>query len=317
MTIIKFEISKKLSLELKTREFYFNHPARGTRKTRVFKTFHKPSITVVFLRIFPSPTATPTLKSSAASMEQECQTRSLTMIIPPPSSPSDTLSPRKFRIVCHSDPTVFVIINTHVDDGGVIHTWPTKYAETLEILSKRYPGTLDETSMDRYLGMGFSYNEDTGAITCSMYHAVAKILASCRTDSLAVQPNPYTMDLFDPSTDLTPVNSKSYQSVTGGFIWLLKLRIEIQLAVIMACTHNSAPTQGDLIKVLLSKVILAYLKGAADLGPTFYTTDGPVLIASTDAGRNGHLAVVQELLAQNANIKAKTNVRYMHMIAMF
>ena len=30
--------------------------------------------------------------------------------------------PRKFRIVCPSDPTVFVIINTHVDDGGVIHT---------------------------------------------------------------------------------------------------------------------------------------------------------------------------------------------------
>jgi hypothetical protein len=41
--------------------------------------------------------------------------------------------------------------------------------------------------MDRYLGMGFSYNEDTGAMTCSMYHAVVKILASCRTDSLPVQ----------------------------------------------------------------------------------------------------------------------------------
>ncbi len=67
--------------------------------------------------------------------------------------------PRKFRIVCPSDPTVFVIINTHVDDGGVIHTWPTKYAETLEILSNRYPGTLDETKIDRYLGMGFT--EDT------------------------------------------------------------------------------------------------------------------------------------------------------------
>jgi len=188
--------------------------------------------------------------------------------------------PRKFRIVCPSDPTVFVIINTHVDDGGVIHTWPTKYAETLEILSNRYPGTLDETKMDRYLGMGFSYNEDTGAMTCSMYHAVAKILASCRTDSLPIQPTPYTMDIFDPSTDLTPVDPKPYQKVTGGFIWLLKLRIEIQLAVIMACTHNSAPTQGDLIKLIR---ILAYLKGTADLGPTFYTTDGPVLIASTDA----------------------------------
>jgi len=195
--------------------------------------------------------------------------------------------PRKFRIICSSEPTVFVIINIHVDDGGVIHTWPSKYAETLEILSKRYPGTLDETTMDRYLGMGFSYYEDTEAMTCSMYHAVVKILASCRTDSLPVQPTPYTMDIFDPSTDLTSVDSKSYQSVTGGLIWLLKLRIEIQHAVIMACTDNSAPTQGDLIKLIR---IQAYLKGAADLGPTFYTTDGPVLIASTDAAFAVHPA---------------------------
>jgi hypothetical protein len=92
-----------------------------------------------------------------------------------------------------------------------------------------------------------------------MYHAVVKILASCRTDSLPVQPTAYTMDLFDPSIDLTPVDSKSYQSVTGGLIWLLKLRIEIQLAVIMACT------QGDLIKLIQ---ILAYLKGAAYLPST-------------------------------------------------
>jgi hypothetical protein len=35
--------------------------------------------------------------------------------------------------------------------------------------------------MDRYLGMGFSYNSDTG-----------------------VQQAPYTIDLFDPSDDLTP-----------------------------------------------------------------------------------------------------------------
>ena len=38
--------------------------------------------------------------------------------------------PRKFRIVCPSDPTIFVIISTHVDDGGKIHNWPPKYAET-------------------------------------------------------------------------------------------------------------------------------------------------------------------------------------------
>jgi hypothetical protein len=158
--------------------------------------------------------------------------------------------------------------------------------------------------MDRYLGMGFSYNEDTGAMTCSMYHAVVKILASCRTDSLPVQPTPYTMDIFHPSTDLTSVDSKSYQSVTGGLIWLLKLRIEIQLAVIMACTHNSAPTQGDLIKLIR---ILAYLKGAADLRPTFYTTDGPVLIASTDVAFAVHTARPMLLISHIQKTKITIN----------
>jgi hypothetical protein len=63
-------------------------------------------------------------------------------------------------------------------------------------------------------------------------------------------------------------------------IWFLKLRFESQLAVIIACTHNAEPTQGDLIKAIR---LLAYLKGTQDLGPTWFTNEGPVLIASCDA----------------------------------
>jgi len=85
---------------------------------------------------------------------------------------------RKFRIVCPTDPTKFVIINTHVDDGGVILTWQTKYTETLRALSDRYPGTFDESVMDRYLGMGFHYNSTTGALIVSMYHSIVKALAT-------------------------------------------------------------------------------------------------------------------------------------------
>jgi hypothetical protein len=134
--------------------------------------------------------------------------------------------------------------------------------------------------MDRYLGMSFSYNPDTGAMTASMYHSVLKLLATFCTSSLPEQSTPYTMDLFDISEDLTPVDPKSYQRLVGGTIWLLKLRFETQLAVIMACSHNDSPTQGDLTKAIC---FLAYLKGAADLGPTWYTEDGPILIASCDA----------------------------------
>jgi hypothetical protein len=88
------------------------------------------------------------------------------------------------------------------------------------------------------------------------------------------------MDLFDASTDLTPVDQPSYLRLVGMAIWLLKLRFEIQLAVIMACTHNAEPTQGDLVKGIR---LLSYLKGTPDLGPTWLTKEGPVLVASCDA----------------------------------
>ena len=187
---------------------------------------------------------------------------------------------RKFKVTCPNDPNTFVIINTHVDDGGAILTWRSKYDETLRALSNRYPGTLDSSPMDRYLGMGFSYNPETGAMTASMYHSVLKVLATFCTSSLPEQRTPYTMDLFDVSDDPTPVDSATYQRCVGALIWLLKLRFETQLAIIMACTHNSSPTQGDQTKAIR---ILAYLKGSIDLGPTWYTTDGPKLIASCDA----------------------------------
>ena len=75
--------------------------------------------------------------------------------------------PSSFKITCPKDPTTFVIINTHVDDGGAILTWRSMYDKTLRALSDRYPGTLDSSAMDRYLGMGFDYNSSTGAMTAS------------------------------------------------------------------------------------------------------------------------------------------------------
>ena len=82
--------------------------------------------------------------------------------------------------------------------------------------------------MDRYLGMGFSYNSETGAMTASMYHFC--------TSSLLEQSTPFTMDLFDISDDPTPVDSVTYQQCVDLLIWLLKLHFETHLAISMACT---------------------------------------------------------------------------------
>jgi len=122
---------------------------------------------------------------------------------PPPPADAET------AYAATEDHRLF-LINTHVDDGGAILTWRSKYDETLRALSNRYPGTLDSSSIDRYLGMGFSYNSETGAMTASMYHSVLKVLATFCTSSLPEQITPYTMDLFDISDDPTPADSVTY-----------------------------------------------------------------------------------------------------------
>jgi hypothetical protein len=45
--------------------------------------------------------------------------------------------------------------------------------------------------MDRYLGMGFSYNPDIGAMTASMKHSVLKILETFCTSDLPVHKKLY------------------------------------------------------------------------------------------------------------------------------
>jgi hypothetical protein len=122
--------------------------------------------------------------------------------------------PRKFQITCPTNPILKVIINTHVDDGGVILTWRAKYDETLSVLNKRYPGTLDESPMDRYLGMGFEYNPTTGALTASMYHSVLKILATFCTASLPTQRTPYAQTyLILPQTRPPPTQGCTNSSL--------------------------------------------------------------------------------------------------------
>jgi len=76
------------------------------------------------------PTAMFMCESNAASMEQIFDDDHTATILSIDYSQFEG-DPRKFHIVCLTDPTKFVIINTHVDDGGVIHTWQAKYDETL------------------------------------------------------------------------------------------------------------------------------------------------------------------------------------------
>jgi hypothetical protein len=127
---------------------------------------------------------------------------------------------RKFKITCPTDPTIFVIINTHVDDGGAILTWRSKYDETLQALSDRYPGTLD-SSVPRH-GLQLQPR--------AMKHSVIKILEIFITSDLPVQSTPYSMDLFDASIDPTLVDQPSYH-----------LALKVPLRDPASCHHGLHP----------------------------------------------------------------------------
>ena len=220
-------------------------------------------------QIFLSPMATPLSRSSVASTAPESPIRSSTKIIRSSSSPWATSnlkatyeslrSPAPTTPTSLSSLTLMRMMVVQSLPGAQSMTRPSKhYATATQVPSTPPPWSVWD----------------------SKYHSIVKILATFRASSLPVQRTQYTMDLFDPSDDLTLVDEKIYQKLVGMLIWTLKLRFETQLAVIMACFHNSNPTQGDQTKVIC---LLAYFSGCQDLGPTWFTTEGPILVASCDA----------------------------------
>ena len=88
------------------------------------------------------------------------------------------------------------MLTTGLLSSPVVLSWDEKIFK----LNKRYPGVLDESTMNRYLGLAF--NPVTGALTSSMIHQdprdfLYRVL-------LPPQRSSYTKDLFHESTDTTP-----------------------------------------------------------------------------------------------------------------
>ena len=82
---------------------------------------------VDFHRISPSPMATPLSKSYGISNKifDEDHTQ-LLLSLGYIQFEGDL---RKFKITCPNDPNTFVILNTHVDDGGAVLTWRSKLSK--------------------------------------------------------------------------------------------------------------------------------------------------------------------------------------------
>ena len=87
----------------------------------LFSNFYFPLLAMVdFHQIFPSPMATPLSRFSNKIFDEDHT--QLLLSLGYVQFEGDL---RKFKITCPNDSNIFVILNTHVDDGGAVLTWRT------------------------------------------------------------------------------------------------------------------------------------------------------------------------------------------------
>jgi len=186
-----------------------------------------------------------------------------------------------------TDTNSYCILSLHVDDGRSIYSDSGHkfYSELIVAHELRWGKMTIHNPLVDYLGQQYSYNSN-GSITITMEKYILKALVKAGlSDDTPGADSPCTDDLFEPTTDPTPVSIKQYQSVVGLLIYLLPIRHDIRLPVGHLARANLQPTRGDFIKVIR---VLRYLKTTADLGLTFHSTNGFQLSFSADASHACH-----------------------------
>jgi hypothetical protein len=114
-----------------------------------------------------------------------------------------------------------------------------------------------------------------------MDNNINKLLESCNMDNVYSINQPARLNAFRIDHSSLPFdNPSTYATIVGKLIHPLKLRFDIKLAVSNVARFTKTPTI-DNAKQLMD--VLQYLKGTPDIGPTFYTTAGPIYIAECDA----------------------------------
>ena len=185
--------------------------------------------------------------------------------------------------VSPTDPTRKCIVSMHVDDGQVVHNSPQLYQDLVTVLEERYGPLTHNASTTSYLGQNIKVDSTTGRVTYNMEGYIKRFLQEYNITGTS--PSPSDDTLFQPPTNLAPVNQKDYQRIIGGLIYCLKTRHDIRKEVVHLSSRCSSPTVSDLSKAIR---VLRYLNFTPTLGPSYYTDEGPVLTAHVDASYGVH-----------------------------
>jgi hypothetical protein len=110
-------------------------------------------------------------------------------------------------------------------------------------------------------------------------------MANLGLTDLAPASSPSDATFFRAAGDIRPVDAAVYRKLIGILMWLLQTRSDIHKEVNFLSRKVASPTMGDMAKVVR---VLRYLNTCPDVGPTFYTEEGPVLCAHVDAAYGVH-----------------------------
>lgn len=174
-----------------------------------------------------------------------------------------------------------VLLSAHVDDGAIITTWQSKALDVEHILVERYGPLKLYKPMKNYLGLQFDYHP-SGAITIHMKTHITNLISDFEiplADPQACkQPEP--LNILKRDSNSPPFDVKTMQRANGKILFpAVQIRSDILLSAQHSCSNNINPTVQDANNLLH---IVEYLASTTDLGPTFWTSGGPRLLAKCD-----------------------------------
>ena len=207
-------------------------------------------------------------------------------------TPSD---PYTFRKVCPHDPTDFLAINLHVDDGSYMGCSASLRNELQQLLLTRYgPDLVFQLGDCGICGVESSTSTD-GSVSLHMTKYIVDFLHTAGMDLVPGALTPSVTaggGLFAPSTGmkLSPQETTQFQSNNGAMIYMLPIRFDINMELRHLCTKNQQPTASDRTKQIH---LMRYLKTFPSLGPVYSSNpvdyaDGVTISGQSDSAHGNH-----------------------------
>ena len=196
-----------------------------------------------------------------------------------------------------TDPSIFTkfdlvtgarsILFTHVDDLQLLSNCKDHWILLVKTLEEHFGKLSINENSTQHVGINH-ISSSSGAYMSNQSGFISTIIKDLGINNLETPRSecPSGLDFFDAPTDTTPVEIKFYQKLIGCLIYCLHTRHDVRKEIIFLAGKVAAPVVSDLIKVTR---VLRYLNDTPELGPVFYTEEGPVLIGYADAALANHV----------------------------